>query len=288
MKYKILKSVIFLASVLFIAGCESAKKDGSILITGESISIEKSNFYDYMVASRGESIMEEFTLVSILRERFPLEKEVIEKAFLEEKERFVNFEDTLKAQNKTEFEIRQQIELELMLQKAIKEDADVSDKTLEMYYEIWEPKTVYNQIVVNNEETAKKIKEDIDSGKAFSEILESYAEEKEPTWDNILKIDSTSYIDKTLQEKIVQLTTIGDSDIVSIENLFFVIQLVNAGEKTDFETDKKDVKNDYLEQQFTSYNKEKVIMDLVKEEKLNIKDETFKNIFSRFNELEES
>lgn len=272
--------------IIFITGCtgNDKEKNGNVLVTGESIAINQEEFYKYMKSSRGVSDMENYILLNLLREKYSIDTEDLDEALEVEKLSYIDFERTIEAQSKTEFDVRNQLELDLMLRKAIVEEADVSPQTLKLYYEDWTVNRVANQMAVENEELATKIKEELETGIAFSKILSTYKKENVMAVESKVELGEDSYIDDSLKESLQNLQKVGEVTIVNNDTYFFVYQLLDTGEKSTFEEDMSRVKEAYLETQFTSYNKERITREIVLAENLTSTDSYFENLFKQFTE----
>lgn len=267
--------------IAFTSGCTGKEKKGELLVSGKSLSIKQEDFYAYMKSSRGISDMEKYSTLLLMRNQYPIDTAILDEALKVEKMRYIDFDKTIEAQNKTEFEIRNQLEIELMFREAIMEENKVSTETLKIYYETWVPNLVAHQMAVENKDVAAKIKEELENGESFSKILVKYKKETKLGVENKLELGEDSYMDDSIQEVLQSIQKVGEVSIVEIDAYFWVYQLVYTGKKATFEEDKEQVKASYLETQFTSYNREKVLRKIVLAEKLNIHNSYFDDLFKQ-------
>lgn len=278
--------VSILIVLVIVTGCSKSPTSSQkeILVSGETLSIKQEDFYTYMKSSRGLVDMENYVLLSLLREQYPIDSKDIDAALESEKLSYVDFDKSIRARDKTEFDIRTQLEVDLMLREAITQSTEVSTKTLALFHESWAPTRVANQMAVTEEELAGTIKEELEKGTPFLTLLAKYKEENVIPVEYKIEIGEDSYVDEGIKESIVELKNIGDVTVVQTDAYFFVYQLAETEVKQTFEEDKERVKQAYLETQFTSFNKEQIIRTIVLAENLTSFDSSFDTLFSRFKE----
>lgn len=281
MKKKYFMLSFFSVALLMIGGCNAVtNKENTQIVKGETLAITNEELSKHLVDMSSKHDLEELVVYKLLKEKYPVTSVEIDEAYEKEKGRFQDYEMILREENISETAAKFEIEKNLMIEKGVKSEADVSEDTLKKYYENWGGTRTVELFIFSEEKQATAAQQELKAGKE----LESWAEknnihmkQREVVYSNETKMD------ELLREKADQMKQPGDvSDVFQLGEEYFVIKLIDATEKTTFEKDKAKMKLDYLDEQVTTFNKDKLIQSLVQKEKLSVNKEKYKPLFEDF------
>ncbi|MGI6685173.1 MAG: foldase protein PrsA [Bacillota bacterium] len=186
-KKKIYLVLLVLIIVSAIAMGNACSNEVVAVVDGESIS--KDDLYDALVKQNGKQ-----TLDSLITDRI-IDKEakknkisISEKEIQEELDNLIVqnggqtlFDQTLKAYNLTLDDVKKDIGKNMKLEKLLQKEVSVSEEEMKSYFQ--KNKESFNQqeqvqvrhILVDDEATAKEVKEKLDAGVDFAELAKKYS-----------------------------------------------------------------------------------------------------------------
>lgn len=168
------------ASVLALGACsnDSAAND-EVIATSKVGDITQNDLYEEMKASIGDQAFQLLMIEKVLSSKYKVtEDEVNAQLEADKKQYGDNFETIIAQQGYTESSYKKFLELNLMQEKALIEDVDVTEDEIKAEYENIKNEIQARHIVVEDEETAKKVKSEIESGKDFAEAAKEYSVEQ--------------------------------------------------------------------------------------------------------------
>ncbi|EOH94051.1 hypothetical protein UAW_02472 [Enterococcus haemoperoxidus ATCC BAA-382] len=269
-----------------LAGCGLGVKNNSeVIVNGEALTITTDDYYQHLLKIDGQKKLEDFISYQLLKKNYSVDKYTLTQAMDSEKERFEDFETSLKEMGKTEAEWAFELESNLMLEKGVKEEADTSDKVLKKYYEHWSPSREVTALRVPGIEKAEEIRKELTNGQTIQQWLDAHKKEKEQLTAQKIYYATNVKMDETIRKHGEQLKQVGEvSEPVQLGKQVYLLQLDELGEKTSYEQDKETMKVDYLEEQVTTFNKNKLIQELVQKEQLISHNLPYKELFKDFNQ----
>lgn len=142
----------------------------------EAGNVTKEELYDELVARNGDEVLRELVIVKVLEGEYEVSDEEVDAELDKVKDEVgEEFEQVLTMQGLTEEELKIDIKQNLLQQKAITEDIDVSEDEMKQYYDRMNKEIEARHILVEDEETAKDIKKKIDDGEDFNELAKEYS-----------------------------------------------------------------------------------------------------------------
>lgn len=271
----------FSVALLMMGSCKAAtNKEDTQIVKGETLAITNEEFSQHLVDMSSKHDLEELVVYKLLKEKYPVTSAEVDKVYEDEKERFQDYERILQEEKRSEAAAKFEIEKNLMLEKGVKSEADVSEDTLKKYYENWGGARTVGLFIFPEEKQATAAQQELKAGKeleGWAEKNNIHMKQREVVYSNETKMD------ELLREKADQMKQPGDvSDVFQLGEEYCVIKLIDATEKTTFEKDKAKMKADYLDEQVTTFNKDKLIQSLVQKEKLSVNKEKYKPLFEDF------
>ncbi|PEY30836.1 peptidylprolyl isomerase [Bacillus cereus] len=165
------KAMLALAatSVIALSACGSSDK----IVTSKAGDISKEEFYEKMKDRAGSQILRGMVLEKVLVENHKVDDKEVDKKFDEYKKQLGDqFDAALKQQGFTEKSFKESVRAELAMTKAI--ESTITEKELKENYK---PEIKASHILVKDEATAKKVKEELGQGKSFEELAKQYSED---------------------------------------------------------------------------------------------------------------
>lgn len=166
------KAMLALAatSLIALSACGSSDK----IVTSKAGDISKEDLYKQMKDRAGKQILRGMVLEKVLVKNHKVDDKEVDKKYDEYKKQLGDqFDAALKQQGFTKDSFKESVRAELAMDKAI--ESSITDKELKENYK---PEIKASHILVKDEATAKKVKEELGQGKSFEELAKQYSEDK--------------------------------------------------------------------------------------------------------------
>ncbi|WP_459500612.1 peptidylprolyl isomerase PrsA [Bacillus sp. C1] len=269
------KAMLALAatSVLALSACGSADK----IVTSKAGDISKEDFYKQMKDKAGKQVLRGMVLEQVLVKNHKVDDKEVDKKVDEYKKQLGDqFDAALKQQGFTEKSFKESVRAELAMQKAI--ESSITEKELK---ENNKPEIKASHILVKDEETAKKVKEELNQGKSFEDVAKQYSEDpgsKEKGGD--LGYFAADKMVKEFTDAAYKLKKDEVSDPVKTQYGYHIIKVTDIKEQKSFDKEKDNIKKALVEKkmadpQFMLELQEKEI----KKADVKIEDKDLKDVF---------
>ncbi|HSJ38788.1 MAG TPA: peptidylprolyl isomerase [Planococcus sp. (in: firmicutes)] len=173
------KSVLTLslaASVLALAACSDDNADSTVIVSSDVGDVTKEELYEEMKTSIGEQAIQILMIEKVLAEEYEVTDEEVQAEIDSSKEELgENYEQFLEQNNQTEESYEKVIRLNLLQEKALTDGVEVTDEEIQAEYERQNTELNASHILVADEETAAKVKEELDGGADFAELAQEYS-----------------------------------------------------------------------------------------------------------------
>lgn len=239
------KAMLALAatSVIALSACGTSSSDK--IVTSKAGDITKEEFYEQMKNSpTGKQTLNNMVMEKVLIKNYKVDEKEVDKKFDETKKQVGDqFDTLLKQQGLKEETFKNMLRAQLAQEKAI--EKTITDKELKDNYK---PEIKASHILVKDEATAKKVKEELGQGKSFEELAKQYSEDtgsKEKGGD--LGFFGPGKMVKEFEDAAYKLKKDEVSEPVKSQFGYHIIKVTDIKEpEKSFEQSKADIKKELV------------------------------------------
>jgi foldase protein PrsA len=281
------------ASVLTLSACNgTASDDSEAVVTSKAGDITKNELYEEMKESVGKQALQVLIIEKVLASEYEVSDKEVQAQFDTEKEQMgESFKDYLTQQGQTEESYKKYIRLNLLQEKALTEGVEVTDEEIKAQYENMKTELNARHVLVADEETAKEVKAKLDGGADFATVAKEFSTEQaaqesggELGWftpDKMVK----EFSDAALALEVNEISAPVKSE--------FGYHIIQVTDKRDVEIegtleDKSDeIKKTIMMQKADTSTLLPKVSKLMKDAKIDIKDEDLKGAIDEILNAEE-
>src|SRR5699024_4291313 len=162
------------ASVAALSACSGGGDEK--VMTSKAGDVTKDEFYQEMKASVGEQALQMIILEKVLDDKYDVDDKQVDAEFDKNKEQLgENFDAFLAQQGQTPESFKKMIRLNKLQEAALTDGVEVSDEDLEKRLEESQTEINARHILVEDEATAKEVKEKLDKGDDFAKLAKEYS-----------------------------------------------------------------------------------------------------------------
>lgn len=263
-------------SVIALSACGTSSSDK--IVTSKAGDITKEEFYEQMKTQAGKQVLNNMVMEKVLIKNYKVADKEVDKKFDEMKKQYGDqFDTLLKQQGIKEETLKTGIRAQLAQEKAI--EKTITDKELKDNYK---PEIKASHILVKDEATAKKVKEELGQGKSFEELAKQYSEDtgsKEKGGD--LGFFGPGKMVKEFEEAAYKLKKDEVSEPVKSQFGYHIIKVTDIKEpEKSFEQSKADIKKEIVQKkaQDGAFMND-LMMKEIKKADVKVDDKDLKDLF---------
>ncbi|MED3661067.1 peptidylprolyl isomerase [Ureibacillus sp. FSL K6-8385] len=273
-------AIALATSVFALSACtdssseEKAKDD--VVVSTKYGEVTKDEFYNELKAAYGKSTIVNLVVTDILKSKYDVEKEEVDKRFNALKKQLGDsYQSYLDMQGLTEKQFKDNIEYQILLEKAAKDL--VSKEEIEEYYNKAKYELNARHILVDDEKSANELYNRLQKGEDFAKLAKEYS--KDPgTSKNGGELGWFTVGDMVdeFTDAAYSLNTNEISKPIKTQFGYHIIQVTGKREIKDFGSleDK--------ENQIRQVLLEKKIIEILKDSNLEVKDKDLKDAFNDY------
>lgn len=274
-------TLVALSALFIISACGSS----DTIVETKAGKITKDDLYEEMKKYYGDRVIEQLVEKKLLEDKYKVSKDEIEEELENIKSGFdseENFELALEQQGYENVDqLKEDIRFYLLRQKAATEGIEVTDKKLEEYYNENKDKFIEveaRHILVEDEKKAKEIKEKLDNGAKFEDLVKEYSTDT-ATAANGGKVGKVTADSQMVPEFIEATLKLKEGEISEPVKSSYGYHIIKADKRTEktLKNDRKAIEKRYLQDHAKPYDE--VREKLFKEAKIKVKDKQFKDLF---------
>ncbi|GAB6419072.1 peptidylprolyl isomerase PrsA [Bacillus luti] len=271
------KAMLALAatSVIALSACGTSSSDK--IVTSKAGDITKDEFYEQMKTQAGKQVLNNMVMEKVLIKNYKVEDKDVDKKYDEMKKQYGDqFDTLLKQQGIKEETIKTGVRAQLAQEKAI--EKTITDKELKENYK---PEIKASHILVKDEATAKKVKEELGQGKSFEELAKQYSEDtgsKEKGGD--LGYFTAGKMVKEFEDAAFKLKKDEVSEPVKSQFGYHIIKVTDIKEQKPFDEVKGDIKKDLVQKKAQDAEfMNDLMMKEIKKADVKVDDKDLKDLF---------
>lgn len=273
------KAMLALAatSVIALSACGTSSSSDKI-VTSKAGDITKEEFYDQMKSQAGKQVLNSMVMEKVLIKNYKVDDKEVDKKYDEVKKQYGDqFDTLLKQQGIKEETFKNGVRASIAQEKAI--EKTITDKELKDNYK---PEIKASHILVKDEATAKKVKEELGQGKSFEELAKQYSEDtgsKEKGGD--LGFFGAGKMVKEFEDAAYKLKKDEVSEPVKSQFGYHIIKVTDIKEpEKSFEQSKADIKKEIVQKKMQDGQfMNDLMMKEIKKADVKVDDKDLKDLF---------
>jgi len=281
---KMKKSILTLslaASVLALAACSDSSSGDEVIVESKVGDITQQDLYEEMKTSVGDQALQILMIEKVLADNYEVtDKEIDAEYKKSEEEMGESFEQFLAQNNQTEESYKKVIRLNLLQEKALTDGVEVTDEEIQAQYDRQGTELNARHILVADEETANKVKQELDAGGDFAKLAEEHSTDTGSAANGgSLDWFGTGAMVPEFEEAAFALEVDEISEPVQSQHGFHIIQVTEKREVEDqpaLEDQKEEIRSELAVSKADQTTLVPKIADMMKEAEVEIKDEDLK------------
>ncbi|QWI48371.1 peptidylprolyl isomerase PrsA [Bacillus mycoides] len=272
------KAMLALAatSVIALSACGTSSSSDKI-VTSKAGNITKEEFYNQMKTQSGKQVLNIMVMEKVLIHNYKVDDKEVDKKYDEMKKQVGDQFDTLmKQQGLKEETVKNGVRASLAQEQAI--EKTITDKELKENYK---PEIKASHILVKDEATAKKVKEELGQGKSFEELAKQYSEDtgsKEKGGD--LGYFTAGKMVKEFEDAAYKMKKDEVSEPVKSQFGYHIIKVTDIKEQKPFDEVKGDIKKDLVQKKAQDAQfMNDLMMKEIKKADVKVDDKDLKDLF---------
>jgi len=277
---KYVLTIGLVAGILSLTACNN-DTNSEVVVETKAGNITKDEFYNELKERYGEEVLQELVYEKVLTDQFEVPEEEINQEMDQiKKELGDNFDLALQSSGIAgEEELREVIKFRKLQERAAIQDVKVTEEELKSYYDNLKPEVKARHILVEDEATAKEVKQKLDAGEDFAELAKEYSKDATAQSGGDLGWLIESQLDQDFAKVAFQLKEGEISDPVKSQFGWHIIQATEVVEKKPFEEMKEEVEYDVKVSKVDNAAFQEALNEALKKANIEVKDKDFKDLF---------
>ncbi|MBP1947334.1 peptidylprolyl isomerase [Virgibacillus litoralis] len=285
---KLAIAVTLSATILGLTACNSDESDNSeVVAETKAGNVTKEEFYQELKDTNGASVLQQLVTVEVLNDKYDVSEEEVDKELKSVKDQLGDqFQQAIQQQGfKDEEAFRKMLRISLLQEAAVAEDIEIKEEDLKKQYERMKTEVQAQHILVEDEKTAKEVKQKLSDGGDFAKLAKEYSTDTSNAEDGgKLGYFSSGKMVPAFEDAAYNMEVGEVSDPVQTEHGFHIIKVTDKREKEEdigsFEDNKQDIRRSILNQRMDPQKAREKINKLIEDAEVDIKVEGLEDILN--------
>jgi foldase protein PrsA len=280
-----LLALTILLGILILTACNNnnaENADSEVVVESEAGSITKDELYEAMKERYGEQVLRELVYGKVLSEKYEVTDEEVQKEIDTLKQEYGDQFPMVLQQSgfKSEEQLKKTMRVGLLQEKLAMKDIEVTDEEVQEHYDALKPEIQASHILVADEETANEVKQKLDEGADFEELVEEYSTDTGTVaTGGDLGFFGTGVMDPAFEEAAYALEVGEVSGPVQSQFGFHIIKLTDKKELDPLEEMKEKIVEELGRAKVDFTQVEAMVLQELEEANVEVKDKDLLNMF---------
>ncbi|QDP39719.1 peptidylprolyl isomerase [Radiobacillus deserti] len=283
---------VMATGVLTLAAC-SQQDNSEAVVESKAGDVTKEEFYNALQKESGETVLQELVMQKVLEDKYDVSDSEVDDQLKKLKDQYGDQFEAVLQQNGFEDEdaFKEVLRLNLLQEKAITEGIEVTEEEINEKYERMQTEVKASHILVSDEDTAKKVKKQLDEGKDFADLAKDFSTDTasaEKGGD--LGFFGTGAMVPEFEDAAYSMEVGEISDPVQTDNGWHIIKVTDKRDVEDVEP-LKDIKDDIKRQiansKVDNAKAQEKLNKLIEDADVDVKIDDFKDLFKTEKATEE-
>lgn len=279
---KVAIAVTLTAGILSLTACNSDKE---AVVETEAGNITKDEFYNQLKDAYGDQVLKEMVTVEVLEDKYDVPEEDVDAEVKKLKDQYgEQFEAVLQQSGYADEDaFRKVVKISLLQEAAVSEDVKIPEKEIKAQYDKMKTEIQASHILVADEKTAKEVEKKLTDGGDFGKLAKEYSTDKESAAKGgKLGYFSVGKMVPEFTDAAYKLDVDEISDPVKSQYGYHIIKVTDKRDTKDigsFDEEKDNIRRDLLSKKIDPTKAQAKIQKLLKDAKIDVKDDQFKDLF---------
>lgn len=175
---KTILALTMAASVLALSACSDKNAGDEVLVKSKAGNVTQSELYNEMKHAQGEKTLQLLVLEKVLDAKYKISDKQVDAIVNDMKEQLgEGFDAYIAQEGHTEESLRKILRINLLQEAALTDGVEVTDKEIEERIKMMATELNAKHVLVADEETALKVKKELEGGADFAEVAKKYSTE---------------------------------------------------------------------------------------------------------------
>ncbi|MGR6062260.1 peptidylprolyl isomerase [Bacillus velezensis] len=273
---KIAIAAITATSVLALSACSSG--DNDVIAKTDAGNVTKGELYTNMKKVAGGNVLTQLVQEKVLAKKYKVTDKDIDARLKEYQTQYGDQYTALKQQYGEDF-LKEQAKLELLQQKAAKDNIKVTDTDTKEYYDGLKGKIRASHILVADKKTADEVEKKLKKGEKFETLAKEYSTDNSKDNGGDLGWFDKKSMDETFSKAAFGLKVGQVSDPVKTKFGYHIIK--KTEERGKYDDMKKELKEEVLKQKLNDNSAvQAAIQKIMKKADVKVEDKDLKDTFN--------
>jgi foldase protein PrsA len=267
------------ASMIALTACNGGGGDSEVIVETKAGNITKDELYSALKDRLGDETIRDLVDEKVLGEKYKITDKEIDQELESLKEQYGQQFELAIQQNGVD-QVKRMLKIDLLREKAATADIKVTDEELKEAYDAKKPEVQASHILVQDEKTAKEVKDKLNKGEDFAKLAKEYSQDPGSAENGgDLGFFGPGKMVPEFEEAAYKLKKDEVSEPVQSSFGYHIIKVTDKKELKPFEEMKAELEKEIKRSKLDPEKLQKAVEKEMKDAKVEVKDEELKDAF---------